>query len=298
MNSISSVAPENLFNTLKCYLCGKYLSVGPVISITNDGKPYKCGRCKDIPSEKTIRNLCYEKVAAYLTFPCSYENCKVKLWWEQVEKHEKLCQHRIIQCVHQGCDTLIMIGDFEKHFKSHSQKRVFNENIQHFSVKKYCSTVFLLKKLMQQFIIVIRYCHATLYAGVFSLQPLSQSTFFDLTISSSVIHSPSIMYKAQVDLYDELIHCINCMRKKCHLYYHKYSVHYENSGLNTELLPLKINFESLEKLLLAPAKLLYSVNTFVQNVNENVQNSDSSSESCISDKLEIALDLDEIDEVN
>lgn len=299
MNSeVLSIAPDDLFNSLKCYLCGKYLSVGPVISISNDGKPYKCGRCKDIPSEKIIRNLCYENVAAYLTFPCSYEKCRVKLWWNQVENHEKYCQYRIIQCVHQGCDTQIMIEDFEKHFKLHSQKRVFNENIQNFSIKKYCSTVFLLKKLMQEFIVVIRYSHATLYAGVFSLQALSQATFFDLTISSNVIYSPSITYKAEVDVYDEVLHCINCMRKKCHLRYHKYSIHYENGGLNIDLLPLKINFESLEKLLLSPAKLMYSVNTFVQTANENVLISESSSESCISNKLEIAINFDETDEIN
>lgn len=298
MNSVLSIAPDDLFNSLKCYLCGKFLSVGPVISITDDGKPYKCGRCKDIPSEKTIRNLCYENVAAYLTFPCSYVNCKAKLLWDQVESHEKCCQYRVIQCVHQGCNRQIMLENFEKHFRSHSQKNTFNVNIHNFSIKKYSNSVFLLTNLKQQFIVVIRYSLSTLYAGVFSLQPLSQITFFDLTISSNVIYSPSIIYKAQVDIYDDLLHCINCMRKKCHLLYHKYSVHYKNSGLNIDSLPLKINFESLEKLLLTPAKLMYSVSTYVQTDTENVQISESSSESCISDKLDLALDLNEIHEVN
>lgn len=298
MNSILNIAPDDLFNSLKCYLCGKYLSVGPVISITDDGKPYKCGRCKDIPSKKTIRNLCYENVAAYLTFPCSYQNCKVKLCWDQVENHEKCCQYRVIRCVHRGCKSSITIENFEKHFKTHSQERTFDGNIHNFSIKKYSNSLFLLKNVMQEFIIVIRYSHTTLYAGVFSLQSLSQTTFFNLTISSNVKYSPSITYTAQVDIYDELLHCINCMRKKCHLLFHKYSVHYENNGLNVDLLPLKIHFESLEKLLLAPTKLMYSVSTYVETATENVQISESSSESCISNKLDLAPDLDEIDEGN
>lgn len=249
----------DLFNTLKCYLCGKYLSVGPVISISEEGQPYKCGRCKDIPSPRIIRNLCYEKVAAYLTFPCSYEDCQMKITWNNIEKHETFCQHRNIQCVNHGCDAIIKIEDFESHFKSHSSKRIFWENMSDFVIKKYGSTIFLLKNVLQQFLIVMRYYEEFLYVGVFSLVPLMQNTFFNLEINSHNLYSPAISYKGDVIEYDELSHCINCMRKKCRLLYHKYSINYKDSGLNIDTLPIKINFDALEKLLLMPAKLICSV---------------------------------------
>lgn len=287
--------PEDLFNSLKCYVCSKYLSVGPIISIANDGIPYKCGRCKDIPSDTIIRNLCYEKVAAFLTFPCSYENCEVKLEWELVGKHEKLCQHRIIQCVQHGCDTLIKVSDFEKHFRLHSEKRVFYDSIEKFVIKKYCSTVLLLKKTEQHFIVVIRYCHGILYAGVYSLQQLTQSTFFELEMSSNMSYSPLIYYKAEINVYDELIHCINCMRQKCHLKYHSYSDNYNKSGVNIDILPLKINFEALEKIFLSPAKIMYSVN-ILQKINNKICNTRSKSENLQMDISENPVFLNQSEE--
>lgn len=277
------VLPEDLLNTLKCYLCGKYLSVGPVISISDDGKPYKCGRCQDIPSEKNIRNLCYENVAAFLTFPCSYKNCEVKLKWNQVEKHEKHCRQRIIQCVVNRCDTLVEVEDFEKHFKSHSVNKAFLNSINNFEVKKYCNSTFFLRILTDQFIVVIRYYSGTVYVGVFSLQPLLNTTFFDLKIMSVSLYSPTVSYKAEVIEYDEPIHCINCMRRKCNLRYHKFSENYCKGGLNKDALPLRINFQVLEELLLFPAKLIYSVSIFSQATNLKNPISNNSLESGITE---------------
>lgn len=281
--------PDDLFKSLKCYLCGKFLSVGPVISISDDGKPYKCGRCQDIPSEKTIRNLCYEKVAVFLSFPCSYEDCDVRLAWGQVERHEKFCKYRIIQCVDNGCDTLMKVEDFENHFKLHSTKRVFQGSIQNYALKKYCSTIFLLKHLTHQFFVVIRYCTGTIYAGVFSIPPLLCNTYFNLTITGLVTCSPSISYKAPVIEYDEAIHCIRCMRQKCHLGYHKFSVNYDHCGSNLKSLPLVINSKALETLLFLPSKLTYSVNILPQ-CNNVSDLSSTCSDSGISENLEINVE--------
>lgn len=289
--NISNIS-EEAFETLKCYLCRKYLSVGPVISISDDGKPYKCGRCKDIPSLRTIRNLCYEKVAAFLTFPCSYEPCKVKLSWDEAMRHEQFCTQRVIQCVRNGCDVIVKIEDFENHFNLHS-KKVYTNSVENVSVKKYCSTVFLINNATEQYLFIMRYSQGNIYAGVLSLQPLLQHNMFSLKITCDKTYAPSIIYKSDVIEYNELEHCINCMRKKCCLEYHKFSVKYYKSGENVTHLPLVINFEALEKLLLIPAKFIYSVNIFNQCSTDNAKTSISENH----DKHFDNSSLEETDEI-
>lgn len=274
---------EDLFESLKCCLCDKYLSILPIISLTESGKPYKCGRCFDIPSEKIIRNLCYEKVAAFLTFPCSYKGCTEKITWDLVDIHEKYCQQRVIKCLINKCDALVAVCDMEKHFKSPNHiRRIYYNKIKKLTMKNQCSIVILLKTVQDNYFVVLRHSYETLYAGVYSLQSYlrRKDLDFKLTMTTNGSHSPSVSYIGKVIHYDDLEHCMNCVRKRCQLDYHKFSVKYGQSGKNINMFPLKINYEALEKILFAQSSLIfYSFDILLPDNDNNVESEKSSQSS-------------------
>ncbi|KAJ8970574.1 hypothetical protein NQ314_001098 [Rhamnusium bicolor] len=83
--------------SLKCSVCKNFLNIAPVLT-SEDGKINKCGRCNLKGPQLTNRNSLYEAIGAKLSFPCIYEQCKERLTWSEVARHEKSCKYRKITC--------------------------------------------------------------------------------------------------------------------------------------------------------------------------------------------------------
>lgn len=95
---------------LKCFFCGMYLSVPPIYS--NKGKS-SCGRCSPFGH----RNMVYEELAKFITFPCSHQNCKVLLNWADVQHHESVCPFKpiFILCPKHTCNLDILAHNILQH---------------------------------------------------------------------------------------------------------------------------------------------------------------------------------------
>lgn len=181
MNQPINKADKKRFENLKCKLCQKYLTVGPIFTVTQSGEDSKCGRCEDIKSNVLIRNFTYEKMLSNIDLPC-FAGCDIKLRWGQVEQHEQICNYRTIQCI--GCNNIVKFEEFEEHFKSEMKpddNKFFTKAIENYSIPPYKSTSFLFKALKHSYIVVIHFMyHQMMYAAVYCLQNQLEVAKFDL----------------------------------------------------------------------------------------------------------------------
>ncbi|CAH1966883.1 unnamed protein product [Acanthoscelides obtectus] len=140
--------PRFVIEKLRCSKCGRYLSVAPVSG--PKGK-YTCGRC--CPNAESSGP--YEEIAKLIKFPCSNEDCKLRLKWGEALPHEYACQFRKTTCPFPTCYVRLFFSRLLNHFnevhKSYVHNRHcnitlnFNQAARHLSVHCYCysQTVFL-----------------------------------------------------------------------------------------------------------------------------------------------------------
>lgn len=91
--------PRHVIDSLKCGLCKSGLSIFPIHSYGNNDM-VTCGRCPLQNDFLPQREHLYEELAKYIEFSCRYENlgCIEKLKPDELEKHEKICQHKPCLC--------------------------------------------------------------------------------------------------------------------------------------------------------------------------------------------------------
>ncbi|KAG5869055.1 hypothetical protein JTB14_032241 [Gonioctena quinquepunctata] len=108
---------KSRFDTL-CTKCNKYLSVGPVKTLS--GKPV-CGRCQEA---KAVPADFYEKLAQHMYFPCTNDRygCKATLAWGSVLAHEKKCKFSPAVCPALNCSQKIQKEKIIEHFESNHEK--------------------------------------------------------------------------------------------------------------------------------------------------------------------------------
>ncbi|KAL3284936.1 hypothetical protein HHI36_019068 [Cryptolaemus montrouzieri] len=137
-----SIQVDESYEILKCDICNKPLSVPPIIHSALLG--YICGRCenKSKSDEKygdsiAERQIIYENLAKYITFPCAYNvlGCSSMLKWESVLSHEDICEFKNIVCPlsHQNFqEQCPWIGDHNQlitHIKK-DHKKFFSNPLQ------------------------------------------------------------------------------------------------------------------------------------------------------------------------
>lgn len=250
---------ESFFQNFKCCFCKKFLSVGPVFSIFADEEElFKCGRCEGI---ECAINFYFERVTPSVNVPCSYFGCDITLPFGKMREHEKFCTQRTVQCINLGCSLRTKAWELGSHFKActlSQHERVYRNNAN-FSAEPYQDEVFILELLQHSFVSVILFKSYYMYAGVFSLNESSNKISFTLTIGAQGKEDCSIKFRKDVILYDESVHCINCMRRHCELPNHKFSLSNVKCGENISDLPLTINFDLYYEILFWPSRIFYSV---------------------------------------
>ncbi|KAG5900055.1 hypothetical protein JTB14_016029 [Gonioctena quinquepunctata] len=216
--------PEHVFEKLKCKLCDGYLSVSPISGSTGS---YTCGRCD--PSADT--NELYEELARHLSFPCSYESCKIKISWNDVGNHEKICPHRTITCPVCYCEAKLETRMVFSHFNTSHEEFKHSDNVKgdvlklksiyvplervHFvDFKKSYYLVFI--RLNNHFVgNSLRY---QLTMGVFSLcKNDNQHVQYQVVLELQSSKETSKMAKQHLEIlpYNDKIHCYQCLNREC-----------------------------------------------------------------------------------
>lgn len=200
----------------KCYLCGLSLAVPPVM-MANSGNNeiYKCGRCKDIISSaySWIRNRLFEEVAQNVSFPCSYPPCTAMIPWGEVEKHERNCPHRAIECP--ICRTndgpvKIFVPNVWAHFTDKHPDNIATVDAMAtgLTISNTSNTLYLMQTENQYFFV---YFVARGKVAVLSIKH-GKYTTFDVRLK---LHSNDgfemVFNGLPVVFYESQIHCFDCI---------------------------------------------------------------------------------------
>nr|XP_023012617.1 uncharacterized protein LOC111502707 [Leptinotarsa decemlineata] len=239
---------------ITCFFCNKYITVPPIY-ISKDGLQFRCGRCKDVECEVNNRCLLYENIGKFLKFPCTYKKCTEIISWGEIEKHEKICAYATISCpVYYFCNMEIEREQLVNHVKDLHKQNYF-ENRFTYNIKPYHNMVSVLEKKGIPFLIFVK--GERVY--VISIKSNKGSTY-NLTLSGS--SSPSLLYEHKEinEVYDERIHCCECIAGSCKRTYHPYSSLYDKK--NENLLDTYLNPKDLKNLFGNYAELKFTIDIF------------------------------------
>lgn len=141
------VVPDDILEELKCDVCLKYLSVGPV---QVDNKRNKiCGRC--VISQTDRADSMYHFFIGHALFKCinRFDGCNALLTDNQVIEHEKTCKGKLYNCP--LCNNSDKMFTFElfHHIKTQHDTNLFLRNSKleiRFDELKRKNTFFYLKE--------------------------------------------------------------------------------------------------------------------------------------------------------
>ncbi|KAJ8957911.1 hypothetical protein NQ318_001908 [Aromia moschata] len=255
------VIPEDAINSIRCSLCDNYLSVPPIMVISEDGKENQCGRCQQIKCRAYMRNVYFENIARFLSFPCTFKNCEERLPWGKVEEHEEVCPYRTIRCplYYRICNDVIEVTKLEAHFiQCHGTNIKYGNMVKELIVGRH--DVFLLIVDNTQFLVNI-YTTDDFSVGVFSVAPLDKYKKYDLKLTSSKCSRLSVFYEKQkIVHYNERQHCFKCSVNKCTLEHHPYSIPYAEVNENADKTITKFRKDHILGLLQTPESVIFSIN--------------------------------------
>ncbi|XP_074032333.1 uncharacterized protein [Leptinotarsa decemlineata] len=209
----------------KCTFCGGWLSIPPVMTVSDDGSGgtgQQCGRCKHIKCRVATRNTIFENVAKHLQFSCIHENCQENIPWREVDSHEKRCPHRRFKCpvYYEDCEEHIEISHFKSHMQMMHKKNIYYEKIVVEMINTVSTQVCLLIVHSLQFLIL--FSEDQICAT--SLQSINNNFHYHLRFSSFVKPSISLSYEnISINEYHERESCFKCLKKQCALRIHPYA---------------------------------------------------------------------------
>ncbi|CAH1098612.1 unnamed protein product [Psylliodes chrysocephalus] len=220
---MANLLPTETLQILKCTLCNELLTVPPILTISQDATKHKCGRCKDIETEISSRNLIYEKVAELYSYPCTYSGCKEVLKWNDIEQHELNCVHRTLTCpVSWSCNETISIAELNSHCLVEHRKNVFKDNLLisfDEPLDKSKITVMLFIQNNTSFLVFRVVTTENIWIKVFSFLPLF-NCMYDFEICTSADEC-CLSFKNPVEMFMERKHCKKCIMNDCNNELHK-----------------------------------------------------------------------------
>ncbi|KAG5896737.1 hypothetical protein JTB14_031719 [Gonioctena quinquepunctata] len=257
---------ENEVKHMRCSLCNCFLSVPPILIISNDGKENLCGRCEKVTDLKeATRNLCFENLARFLNFPCIYNYCPENLQWGEVEEHERTCKFKSIQCpiyYQHNCTDVVEISQFENHMKKKHSTNMIYGNILDREIGTNSCTVSFMKIDNEEFIIYI--FQDRIFVG--SLGPIKKYTKYSVKITADQFKYISLSYHNQeIVEYNERKHCYKCKRGQCNIDYHLLSWNYVN-GFDDD--SLMIHKNAIKEFLHESPTLLITVKLITEDFDE------------------------------
>lgn len=260
---------------LKCTICKNYLNIAPIVT-SDDGKVTKCGRCQYKGPALNNRNSLYESIGSKLKFPCMNEECKTRLAWSEVQRHEKSCQYRKVSCPFYNCRdkdvSFVLLSDVG-HFEScHPGVMHYGPITLNFKIvihhQSFLKLLIINDVPFLMFIHCLKFGEAAVLIGVFSCD--SKSYDYEIRIRSDTENQRQVVMKEKVRLYDENLHCLYCLQNICFLETHKYSKKYPDNQSKKYKYYSNIDITSAKTLLKAE-NLMFDVS--VQEHEEEEKNS-------------------------
>lgn len=223
----------NLHHHLKCNVCKNYLNVPPVLT-SEDGQINKCGRCNLKGPLLTNRNSLYESIGSKLSFPCINEECKERVSWSEVERHEKSCPYRKVPCPFWACrdkDIKVNILNDPSHFKTEHPGILCDGkvDINLANIRRHQSLMKLLTVDGLPYLVIV---HAVgtgerIWIGAFNFD--SNQKNYQIKVYSGKKMQKCITYEQPVILYDENKQCLYCLQNLCDAESHKFSKRYSET---------------------------------------------------------------------
>ncbi|CAH1155570.1 unnamed protein product [Phaedon cochleariae] len=224
-------------HNLKCSVCKNYLNVAPVLT-SEDGKINKCGRCQLKGPVLNNRNSLYESIGAKLRFPCKNEECTDRMSWAEVQRHEKSCKHRKIECPFWNCrekDIKFVILNDISHFETNHPGSIHSGDNMTLNLKVITHHQSFMKLLVVDTIPFLMLIHClkfgeSLLIGLFNFN--NKLYDYQLKIYSDKNSKRHSVFKENVLLYDEDQHCLYCLQNLCVMQNHVFSKRNPSSNQN------------------------------------------------------------------
>ncbi|CAG9824083.1 unnamed protein product [Phaedon cochleariae] len=221
-----SLEIQNALLSMKCCLCNQVLSVPPIISISEDGKQLKCGRCKNVEKPFCARNFALENISQFLSFPCIYENCDQMIPWKEVVDHEDfLCANKTIKCpIYYECDDdIVEMRTFEEHMNDKHPGHFFLKTLED-TLPSNDACIYVVKDCIRYFFVSVTHSSTTLDIYFAGLNKINILFAYELKLSSIHDDAYSVTIENQpINNYDERDHCFKCIDEKCDLIHHPHS---------------------------------------------------------------------------
>ncbi|XP_057657719.1 uncharacterized protein LOC130894762 [Diorhabda carinulata] len=226
---------------LKCSICKNYLNIPPVLT-SDDGKITKCGRCQYKGPILNNRNTLYESIGSKLRFPCMNPECKDRMSWNEVQRHERSCQFRRISCPFWNCrdkNISFILSNDVSHFETcHPGSMHYGPITLNFKVithhQSFIKLLIINDTPFLMFIHCLKFGETAVLIGVFSCD--NRQHDFEIKIRSDTDSNRFTLFKEKVPLYDEQQHCLYCLQNICFLEHHKFSKkHPDNQQQRYEL---------------------------------------------------------------
>ncbi|XP_057655753.1 uncharacterized protein LOC130893538 [Diorhabda carinulata] len=248
------VIPDNILAQLKCSLCEGYLSVPPIMVISEDGDKYKCGRCYLIKTVVSNPAIIYELLANIMLFPCNYPDCNIKIPFADVKDHEKICEHRSVICPKANCNDIIKLLKIGAHFK---EKHIETYHSNSFNIKNVHAyyNIDVLEKNGKTYISLFDFDDVNFGINVCAVDP-NDNYKYEVTLKSEKSHYGITVSNQSLVSFNERQHCFKCISNICKLKYHVYK---DNRKEISKRLSTKINKESVKRLL-GSGLITYNIN--------------------------------------
>ncbi|KAK4873612.1 hypothetical protein RN001_012972 [Aquatica leii] len=217
------ILPDEIAKKMICSYCHGYLSCGP---IKMQKGSHVCGRCNIKGEDEGILPHIFEIFMANFTFPCKHykEGCTKTVLFNDTQKHESKCSHRIIICPELICTDEILIMNLYDHFRKHHLSSIIENCQLKLDLNENCEQNLLIYESDCAVVIKYRYSQATKSLQL-SVAPVNEKVG---TVDK---------YKLQICNGDDVDNNINLSLKLCHLYNYKHleAGEFENVNLNDYL---------------------------------------------------------------
>ena len=106
--------PKEVVKKLRCFVCNKYLSCGPM---KQENGNLICGRCNSSDLNTGLQ-MAFQKIMENFKFPCQYDEqgCEEHLLFNTSIEHETTCRYRTLHCPVNSCSSLLYFSEFYGHF--------------------------------------------------------------------------------------------------------------------------------------------------------------------------------------
>lgn len=200
------ILPEADCNSSRCGICNQYLSVGPIFMNSNY-KPV-CGRCQLSDGSKFTATF-YETIGKKISFPCRNDRygCDIRLPWDSVPSHEKICNFQPMKCPALKCNDEIGKEQVQKHFRKFHPELIMNTNefkLLRTSNDNNTNRLYICNN--KEYLVQIANNQETNFFNILSFEEMKEKRFYDIVINEGKKNSTTHRKKVEIRTYEERNH--------------------------------------------------------------------------------------------